>query len=225
MGRLVGIGREQLPSGSAVDEGDVDRGSRRLEPASRRCRLTERSADQFAVLVEDQDIWCERVLISNTPPGHAVSSLQTLGRPWPDSRTNTWKLLELPRKAIPVGALRPAAKTDAVNPGGRLMDGAKLGLKNAVLFIQSGAVDGFDTVCATATVVSASSGATPHAAVRIYVPLRRMGSSPILALARGYLLKLPASPVREMASAPPGLSSKRGYRCSTRATANYSTPF
>jgi nitrite reductase/ring-hydroxylating ferredoxin subunit len=34
---------------------------------------------------------------------HGVSSLQTLGRPWPDSRTNTWKLLESPRKAIPVG--------------------------------------------------------------------------------------------------------------------------
>jgi hypothetical protein len=57
------------------------------------------------------------LFISNTPPGHNVSSLHTLGKPWPDSRTNTWKLLALPRKAMPVGAFRPEAKTDAVNLG------------------------------------------------------------------------------------------------------------
>ena len=63
------------------------------------------------------------LFISNTPPGHSVSSLQTLGRPWPDSRTSTWKLLELPRKAMPVGIFRPEANTDAVNPAGRTIDG------------------------------------------------------------------------------------------------------
>src|SRR5690348_5357437 len=87
--------------------------------------------------------------------GHAISSLHTLGRPWPDSSTYTWKLVALPRKAIPVGMLRPEAKTEAVNPCGRLMDGGRLVLKNAVLFIQFGAVDGFDTVCASVTVGTA----------------------------------------------------------------------
>jgi len=47
---------------------------------------------------------------------------------------------------MPVGIFRPAAKTDAVNPGGRPMLGGKVGLKNAVLFMQSGAVDGLLTV-------------------------------------------------------------------------------
>jgi len=43
---------------------------------------------------------------------------------------------------------KPETKTDAVKPSGRSIDGASLGLKKAVLFIQSGAVEGFDTVCA-----------------------------------------------------------------------------
>lgn len=51
-------------------------------------------------------------------------------------------------------------KTDAVNPDGRSIEGGRFGLKNAVLFIQSGAVDGFDTVCALVTVDSAKSAAT-----------------------------------------------------------------
>jgi hypothetical protein len=62
--------------------------------------------------------------------------------------------------------LRPEAKTEAVNPGGRLMDGGRLVLKNAVLFIQFGAVDGFDTVCASVTVGSAKSGATINQVVK-----------------------------------------------------------
>jgi hypothetical protein len=33
-----------------------------------------------------------------------------------------------PRKAMPVGIFRFFANTDAVNPGGRLMDGGKVGL-------------------------------------------------------------------------------------------------
>src|SRR6516225_9773114 len=83
------------------------------------------------------------LFISNTPPGHNVSSLQTLGRPWPDSRTSTWKLLASPRKAIPVGMFSPEANTDAVNPGGRTIDGGKVGLKFAVLSMHCGEVDGF----------------------------------------------------------------------------------
>jgi hypothetical protein len=45
---------------------------------------------------------------------------------------------------------KPETKTDAVKPSGRLIDGASFGLKKAVLFIQSGAVEGFDTICAVA---------------------------------------------------------------------------
>ena len=47
-----------------------------------------------------------------------------------------------------------------------LMEGAKFGLKNAVLFIQSGAVDGFDTVCAETTVGSANIGNARTPAVK-----------------------------------------------------------
>jgi hypothetical protein len=89
---------------------------------------------------------------ANSPPGHAVSSLHTLGRPCPDSRTYTWKPFAPPRKAMPVGIFRPATKTEALNPAGRSIDGGRVGLKNAVLFMQSGAVDGFLTICAAAIV-------------------------------------------------------------------------
>ena len=106
------------------------------------------------------------MFVSNTPPGHNVSSLQTLGRPCPDSRTNTWKLLAFPRKAIPVGIFRPETNTDALNPAGRLMDGGNCGLKNAVLAMHCGEVEGFATVAAWATIGSAKSGANAHAAVR-----------------------------------------------------------
>src|SRR5262245_9553778 len=68
---------------------------------------------------------------ANSPPGHAVSSLHTLGGPCPDSRTYTWKLFAPPRKAMPVGIFRPAAKTEALNPAGRSIDGGRVGLKNA----------------------------------------------------------------------------------------------
>jgi hypothetical protein len=70
---------------------------------------------------------------ANVPPGCNDWSLHTLGMPCPDSRTNTWKLCELPRKAMPVGALRPLAKTDALNPAGRLMDGGSVGSKNGAV--------------------------------------------------------------------------------------------
>src|SRR5215469_3135756 len=85
--------------------------------------------------------------------------------PCPDSRTNTWKLLALPRKAIPVGIFRPEANTDAVNPGGRLMDGGRVGSKNAVLSIHCGSGVGFATVVDAADEGpgNASRGAKLHA--------------------------------------------------------------
>src|ERR1700747_1326065 len=118
------------------------------------------------------------LLVPNSPPGQAVSSLHLLGKPCPDSRTNTWKLLALPRKAIPVGALRPVANIDAVNPAGRLIDGGKVGLKKAALFIQSGAVEGLATICAWATIGSARSGKTADHAARLRDSLRCMAFTP-----------------------------------------------
>src|SRR5262249_15065255 len=88
---------------------------------------------------------------SNGPLPKVSCSLHALGKPCPDSSTNTLKLAELPRNAIPVGMFSPEAKTDTVNPEGTLILGGRVGLKNAVLLIQSGAVLGFDTVPAIAT--------------------------------------------------------------------------
>src|SRR5271165_1317666 len=108
---------------------------------------------------------------ANSPPGCADWSLHALGSPCPDSRTNTWKLCELPLKAIPVGAFRPEAKTDALNPGGRSMDGGKVGSKNAVLSIHPGRFVGFATVVefdfAQVTVGSPSSGVSAAATVKV----------------------------------------------------------
>jgi hypothetical protein len=65
---------------------------------------------------------------------------------------------------MPVGIFRPWTNTDAVNPGGRTMDGGNCGLKNAVLLMHCGEVEGFDTVAAAAAVGNARSGANAHAA-------------------------------------------------------------
>jgi hypothetical protein len=116
-------------------------------------------------LVEYQNVRREGLFTSNTPPGHNVSSLQALGRPCPDSSTNTWKLLALPRKAMPVGIFSPEAKTEALNPGGKLMDGGNFGLKFAVLFMHWGEVEGLLTTLFAAMAIfgNASSGAKLHA--------------------------------------------------------------
>ena len=108
------------------------------------------------------------LLMSNTPPGHSVSSLQTLGMPCPDSRTNTWKLLDLPRKAMPVGIFRPATNTEAVNPGGITIPGGNVGLKFAVLAMHCGEIEGLLTTLFAAVAIfgNASSGAKLHATPR-----------------------------------------------------------
>ncbi len=63
---------------------------------------------------------------------------------------------------MPVGMFRPEAKTDAVYPGGRPMLGGRPGLKNAVLFMQSGAIDGFLTTCACETAGNADANASTN---------------------------------------------------------------
>jgi hypothetical protein len=47
------------------------------------------------------------------------------------------------------------------------MDGGKVGLNNAVLFMHCGEVDGFATVAAWATVGHSKSGATAKTAVTV----------------------------------------------------------
>ena len=56
MCRLVGIGREQRPSGEAVDECDVDRRPGGLEPAAIGRRFAQGSADLLPVLVEYENV-------------------------------------------------------------------------------------------------------------------------------------------------------------------------
>src|SRR5215469_3497301 len=99
--------------------------------------------------------------------------------PCPDSRTNTWKLLALPRKAIPVGIFRPEANTDAENPGGRVMDGGRVGSKNAVLSMHCGSGVGFATVVDAACEGpgNARRGANVHATPREHKPLSFKESS------------------------------------------------
>src|SRR6058998_780182 len=66
----------------------------------------------------------------NWPPSvELVSSLQRLGRPCPDSRTNTSNRCELPRNATAVGKFRPLLKTETVKPGGTTMSSPFPGLK------------------------------------------------------------------------------------------------
>src|SRR6266852_7278758 len=80
------------------------------------------------------------LLFVNVPPGKLPCSLHWLGNPCPDSSTNTWKLLALPRKAIPVGPFRPDLNTDTVKPFGTTMSCPLLGLKCTISVGQSGLV-------------------------------------------------------------------------------------
>jgi hypothetical protein len=71
---------------------------------------------------------------------------------------------------MPVGIFSPEAKTEALNPGGKLMDGGNFGLKFAVLSMHWGEVDGLLTTLFAAVAIfgNASSGAKLHATAREY---------------------------------------------------------
>ena len=71
---------------------------------------------------------------------------------------------------------RPETNTDAVNPGGRLMDGGNVGLKFAVLSVQIG----FATTLLAATAWSGRSGARAHAAATACKRLSSMTTVPSL---------------------------------------------
>src|SRR5262244_1979921 len=65
----------------------------------------------------------------NSPPSVAlVSSLHRLGRPCPDSRTNTSNRCALPRNATATGKFRPLLKTETVKPEGTTMSSPLAGL-------------------------------------------------------------------------------------------------
>ena len=100
---------------------------------------------------------------SKTPPGHEPCSLQSLGKPCPDSSTYTLNRFVLPRNAMPVGIFKPLAKTEIVKPGGTLMFCPLPGSKKAVSDLQSGFAT---TLAAVATLGRASSGATASAVVK-----------------------------------------------------------
>src|SRR5690349_9129786 len=77
---------------------------------------------------------------SKLPDPNFEPSLHALGRPWPDSSTYTSNFLASPRNAMPVGKLRPCAKTETVKPCGRMMSSPLPGLNLAVSCGQIGFV-------------------------------------------------------------------------------------
>src|SRR5499425_3593088 len=95
---------------------------------------------------------------SNAPDPNLSCSLHTLGKPCPDYSTKTSNPFPWRRKAIPVGKFRPEAKTETLNPAGRIMSLPVPGLKSAVLFGQIGLA----TVAATAKTGSKKTSATAN---------------------------------------------------------------
>ena len=80
---------------------------------------------------------------------------------------------------MPVGMFSPEAKTEALNPGGKLIDGGNFGLKFAVLSMHWAEVEGFFTTLFAAVAIfgNASSGAKLHATAREH---KRLGFKMIL---------------------------------------------
>src|SRR5437870_3207807 len=108
----------------------------------------------------------------NCPPTMAlVSSLHRLGRPWPDSSTNTSKRLASPRKAIPVGPFSPALNTDTLKPAGTTMSCPVPGLKCTISGRQIGlatsALTGDGCSGTTSTIATRKASADTRIAERI----------------------------------------------------------
>src|SRR2546430_8562468 len=99
------------------------------------------------------------LVAENWPPTtELVSSLHRLGRPCPDSSTNTSNRRASPRNATAVGKLRPLAKTETSKPGGTTISWPWPGSKKT----SSPGHSGFPLVWAVASVgtVSASANET-----------------------------------------------------------------
>src|SRR5712691_1869682 len=92
----------------------------------------------------------------NVPPTtELVSSLHRLGRPCPDSSTNTSNRRASPRNATAVGKLRPLAKTETWKPGGTTIFSPLPGLKKT----SSPGQRGFPRIWAVASVGKVSTSA------------------------------------------------------------------
>src|SRR5712691_6288039 len=100
------------------------------------------------------------LVAENSPPTtELVSSLHRLGRPCPDSSTNTSKRCLLPRNATAVGKFRPLLKTETAKPGGTMISSPLPGLKKT----SSPAQSGFPRVWAVASVGKVSTSANKTA--------------------------------------------------------------
>src|SRR6266849_4212001 len=96
------------------------------------------------------------LVADNSPPTIAlVSSLHRLGRPYPDSSTNTSNRPASPRNATAVGKLRPLAKTETSKPVGTTISWPWPGLKKT----SSPGHSGFPRVWAVASVGGVSTSA------------------------------------------------------------------
>src|SRR5215510_4172260 len=96
----------------------------------------------------------------NSPPSVGlVSSLHRLGKPCPDSRTNTSNRCELPRNATATGKFRPLLKTETVKPDGTTMSWPLPGLN----LTSSPGHNGFAAVPWAATKVGWQSSASVRA--------------------------------------------------------------
>src|SRR3989475_11669985 len=100
------------------------------------------------------------LVAENAPPTtELVSSLHRLGRPCPDSSTNTSKRCLLPRNATAVGKFRPLLKTETAKPKGTTIFSPLPGLKKT----SSPAQIGFPRVWAVASVGRVSTSANKTA--------------------------------------------------------------
>src|SRR3989442_314469 len=100
------------------------------------------------------------LVAENAPPTtELVSSLHWLGRPCPDSSTNTSKRSLLPRNATAVGKFRPLLKTETAKPEGTTIFSPLPGLKKT----SSPAQIGFPRVWAVASVGRVSTSANKTA--------------------------------------------------------------
>src|SRR5712691_3377716 len=100
------------------------------------------------------------LVADNSPPTtELVSSLHRLGRPCPDSSTNTSNRPLSPRNATAVGKLRPLAKTETAKPEGTTIFSPLPGLKKT----SSPAQIGFPRVWAVASVGRVSTSANKTA--------------------------------------------------------------
>src|SRR5712692_1877078 len=101
------------------------------------------------------------LVAENSPPTTGlVSSLHRLGKPCPDSSTNTSNRRPSPRNATAVGKLRRLAKTETSKPDGTTMSWPCPGLKNTVSAGQTGLDAARAAAGATAMPARSSAAAT-----------------------------------------------------------------